>query len=53
MIKNSFSKKILKIRLEKRNGPNNSILLDNTVFVRDPKGNFSIEFKGKKNWQCQ
>ena len=50
-------KKIFKIRLEKKNGPNNSILLDNTTFVRDQKGNskagtsnVSIIFKGEKNW---
>ena len=45
--KKSF-KKISNVSLEKKNGPNNSILLDNTVFVRDPSGNISIEFKGKK-----
>ena len=48
-------KKIFKIRSEKKNGPNNSILLDNTIFVRYPKGNskagtsnVSIKSKGKK-----
>ena len=41
-------KKTFKIRFEKKNGPNNSILLENTVFVRGPSGNVSIEFKGKK-----
>ena len=33
--KKSF-KKIFNVNLEKKNGPNNSLLLDNTVFVRDP-----------------
>ena len=36
------------INLEKKNGPNNSILLDKTEFVRDQKGNVSIMFKGEK-----
>ena len=45
--KNSF-KKIFNFNIEKKNGPNNSILLDNTVFFRDPKGNVYIVFKGKK-----
>ena len=45
--KKSF-KKIFNVNLEKKNGPSNSILLDNTVFARDPSGNISIEFKGKK-----
>ena len=45
--KKSF-KKIFNLNLEKKNGPSNSILLDNTLFVRDEKGNVSILFKGKK-----
>ena len=45
--KKSF-KKIFNVNLEKKNGPNNSILLNNTVFVRDQKGNVSIVFKGEK-----
>ena len=45
--KKSF-KKIFDVTFEQKNGTNNSILLDNTVFVRDPSGNTSIEFKGKK-----
>ena len=45
--KKSFEK-IFNLNLEKKNGPNNSILLDNTVFVRDLSGNVSIEFKGNK-----
>ena len=47
--KKSF-KKIFDVTLEKKNGPNSSILLDKTVFVRDQKGNVSIIFKDKKNW---
>ena len=46
--KKSSFKKIFKIQLEKKNGPNNSILLDKTSFVRDQKGNVSIIFKGEK-----
>ena len=45
--KNSF-KKIFNFNIEKKNGPNNSILLDNTVFVRDPSENIFIVFKVKK-----
>ena len=45
--KKSF-KKIFDVILEKKNGPNSSILLDKTVFVRDQKGNVSINFKGEK-----
>ena len=49
--KNPF-KKIFNINLAKKNGPSNSILLGDTVFVRDPSGNqsenISIVFKGKK-----
>ena len=45
--KKSF-KKIFDVTLEKKNGPNSSILLDKTVFVRDQKGNVSIIFKGEK-----
>ena len=45
--KKSF-KKIFDVTLEKKNGPNNSILLDKTTFVRDQKGNVSIIFKGEK-----
>ena len=49
--KKSF-KKIFNVDLEKKNGPSNSILLDNTVFVKDQPGNqtenISIVFKGKK-----
>ena len=47
MIKKSF-KNMFNINLEKKNGPNNSILLDKTEFVRDQKGNVSIMFKGEK-----
>ena len=45
--KKSF-KNIFNVNLEKKNGPSNSISLDNTVFVRHPSGNISIEFKSKK-----
>ena len=45
--KKSF-KKIFNINLEKKNGPDNSILLDKTEFVRDQKGNVSVMFKGEK-----
>ena len=44
----NYFKKIFNFNIEKKNGPNNSILLDNTVFFRDPKGNVYIVFKGKK-----
>ena len=42
------------VTLEKKNGPNSSILLDNTVFVRENENDkadastISIVFKGKK-----
>ena len=44
--KKSF-KKIFKVNLEKKNVPNSSILLDETVFLIE-KENISIVFKGKK-----
>ena len=44
--KKSF-KKIYDITLEKKNGPDSSILIDNTEFVKDQKGKVSIFFKGK------
>ena len=45
----NLSKKIFNVNLEKKNGPNSSILLDDTVFVRSEKTeNIFIEFEGKR-----
>ena len=48
MIEKNLSKRYSTLTFEKKNGPNNSILLDNTVFVRDPSENIFIVFKVKK-----
>ena len=45
--KNSF-RKIFDVSLAKKNGENSRMLLDNTEFVKNEKGKFSIYFEGKQ-----
>ena len=45
--KESF-KNIFNVAIEKKNGKNSKILLENTKFEKDQNGNVSIIFKGQK-----
>ena len=46
--KKIFFRKIFDVSLEKKNGENSSLLLDNTEFVKKENGKVSIYFEGKQ-----
>ena len=41
-------KNVFDVTLEKKNGPNSKIVLDNTEFIAEKNGSIGIEYKGKR-----